>query len=91
MNEAVENLVTSRDGIYVDATFGRGSHSQAILNRLNTHGRLIAFDKDPDAVAYAKKHFAHDKRFTIFHSSFARMQMCLHELNVFGKIQRHFI
>lgn len=87
LNESVENLVTAVDGIYVDTTFGRGSHSQAILNRLNTQGRLIAFDKDPDAVAYAKKYFAQDKRFTILHSSFARMQMCLHELNVLGKIQ----
>lgn len=86
LNEAVENLIITPDGIYIDATFGRGSHSQAILNRLNAHGRLIAFDKDPDACAYAKKHFSHDSRFIIFHSSFARMQMCLNEINVFGKI-----
>lgn len=86
LNEAVENLITSRDGIYVDATFGRGSHSQAILNQLSSHGRLIAFDKDPDAIAHARKQFANEKRFKIFHASFARMQMCLQEENVFGAV-----
>jgi 16S rRNA (cytosine1402-N4)-methyltransferase len=85
LNEAVSGLVTAIDGIYVDATFGRGSHSQAILNCLSPQGRLIAFDKDPEAVAYAKKHI-YDPRFSIFHSSFARMQMVLNELNVVGKI-----
>lgn len=86
LNEAVQCLVLSPKGTYVDATFGRGSHSQAILDRLNADGRLIAFDKDPDAVAYAKQHFSHDKRFTIVHTSFARMQQCLDELNLSGHV-----
>lgn len=85
LNEAIENLITSPHGIYVDATFGRGSHSQAILNQLSPTGRLIAFDKDLDAVAHAKQTI-HDKRFTIVHSSFARMQMVLTELDVFGSV-----
>lgn len=87
LSEAVSNLVTSADGIYVDATFGRGSHSNAILQRLNANGRLIAFDKDPDAIAYAKERFAGDKRFSIFHSSYANMQTCLEEAGVFGHVQ----
>src|SRR5262245_4307977 len=87
INEAVDNLVLSPDGIYVDATFGRGSHSQAILKRLNEKGRLIALDKDPEAYAYAKKHFTHDKRFTIVHASFANLENVLQDLNVFGHIQ----
>ena len=85
LNEAVNNLVVSAAGVYVDATFGRGSHSQAILNRLDANGRLIAFDKDLDAIAYGKQHF-HDKRFTLVHSAFARMQMVLNDMNVFGKV-----
>lgn len=85
LNEAVDSLVKNPDGIYVDATFGRGSHSSAILHRLSQQGRLIAFDKDYDAVAYADRHI-HDQRFKIFHSSFSRMQMCLNEINVCGKI-----
>ncbi|OGT63725.1 MAG: 16S rRNA (cytosine(1402)-N(4))-methyltransferase [Gammaproteobacteria bacterium RIFCSPHIGHO2_12_FULL_45_12] len=83
--EAVDNLVVVAEGIYVDATFGRGSHSQAILNRLSPQGRLLAFDKDPDAVAYAKQVMT-DKRFSIFHRSFSHLQMCLSEVGVFGKV-----
>jgi 16S rRNA (cytosine1402-N4)-methyltransferase len=84
--EAVENLITTPNGIYVDATFGRGSHSKAILERLSSHGRLIAFDKDPDAIAYANAHFTQDSRFTILHASFAEMSVKLKEMNVFGEI-----
>jgi 16S rRNA (cytosine1402-N4)-methyltransferase len=86
LNESIENLVTAVDGIYIDATFGRGSHAQAILNRLNANGRLIAFDKDPDAVAYAKEHFSQDVRFTILHSSFARMTQAIKELTISGHV-----
>lgn len=87
LNESVDHLVTADNGIYVDATFGRGSHSQAILNRLNKQGRLIAFDKDPEAVAYAKQFFAHEPRFTIYHASFAKLQKYLSDLQLTGKIQ----
>ena len=90
LNEVVANLVTSANGIYVDATFGRGSHSQAILNQLSPQGRLIAFDKDPEALAYARSHFSHDKRFSIFHQSFANMQKS-RMIQVFGKIQGIFV
>ncbi|MBX3709330.1 MAG: 16S rRNA (cytosine(1402)-N(4))-methyltransferase RsmH [Gammaproteobacteria bacterium] len=86
LNEAVASLFTSSDGIYVDATFGRGSHSRSILDRLSPLGRLIAFDKDPEAIAYAKQYFSEDKRFTIIHRSFAHLQSSLHELNVYGKV-----
>jgi 16S rRNA (cytosine1402-N4)-methyltransferase len=84
LEEAIEHLITSPDGIYLDATFGRGSHSQAILDRLSAHGRLIAFDKDPDAIIYAAKF--QDPRFTIVHSSFARLQTVLSDHQVFGKL-----
>lgn len=85
LQEAVEHLIVSPNGTYIDATFGRGSHSKAILQKLNAEGRLIAFDKDPEAVAFAKSEI-HDARFKIVHSSYARMQMVLNDLNVFGKI-----
>jgi len=86
LNEAVENVVTHPDGIYVDATFGRGSHSSAILSRLNTTGRLIAFDKDPEAIQYAQKLQSADSRFNIIHASFADMRNTLKEQNVFGNV-----
>ncbi len=86
LNEAVDALVTAENGVYVDATFGRGSHSRAILDCLGASGRLIAFDKDPEAVAYAKQHFVSDKRFTIVHASFARMQLALEAQGVYGQV-----
>ncbi len=86
LNETVDHLVLAPHGVYVDATFGRGSHSQAILNRLDASSRLIAFDKDPEACAYAKHHFAHDARFTIIHHSFAHLQTELTKLNLVGNV-----
>lgn len=86
LNEVIVNLVTSSRGIYIDATFGRGSHSQAILNRLDANGRLIAFDKDPDAVAYAKAHFSHDQRFSIIHASFAELKTHLQKHHLLEQI-----
>ncbi|QDZ28956.1 16S rRNA (cytosine(1402)-N(4))-methyltransferase RsmH [Noviherbaspirillum sp. UKPF54] len=58
-------------GVYVDGTFGRGGHSRLILQRLGEKGRLIAFDKDPYAIATAEK--IEDRRFEIVHDSFATM------------------
>ena len=51
LSEAVQALVTHPDGLYVDGTFGRGGHSRALLAQLGVAGRLLAFDKDPQAVA----------------------------------------
>lgn len=86
LKETVDAVITSPDGIYVDATFGRGSHSLALLQRLSPAGRIIAFDKDPDAIKYAKQHFANESRLTVLHSSFARMKLALENLGVFGKV-----
>lgn len=71
LNEAVEALVTDPDGFYVDGTFGRGGHSAAILGRLSDQGRLLAIDKDPEAVAAARDRFGADPRFEIVRGSFA--------------------
>ncbi|MFO1327131.1 MAG: 16S rRNA (cytosine(1402)-N(4))-methyltransferase RsmH [Rubrivivax sp.] len=70
--EAVDALVTRPDGIYVDGTFGRGGHSRAVLERLDAQGRLIAFDRDPEAVAASASIV--DPRFSIVHASFAAME-----------------
>ncbi len=71
--EAVDALVTHDDGWYVDGTFGRGGHARAVLERLGPGGHLIAFDKDPEAIAAAQV-FAGDARFAIRHASFAAMR-----------------
>ncbi|MFR3635225.1 MAG: 16S rRNA (cytosine(1402)-N(4))-methyltransferase, partial [Sutterella sp.] len=52
--EAPEALVHNRDGLYIDGTFGRGGHSRRILNKLSEKGRLIAFDRDPEAIEAAR-------------------------------------
>lgn len=75
INEAVAALNIDPSGVYVDATFGRGGHSQKILNELNNNqGRLIAIDQDPEAVSWAKRHYEKDNRFTIRHQSFAALE-----------------
>lgn len=84
--EVVENFSIKSDGIYVDATFGRGGHARAILDCLGPTGRLTAMDKDPEAIAYAYQHFSSDPRFSIYHGSFADLQSCLHQQNLFGKV-----
>ncbi len=83
LDEAVDALKLEgvrADGVYVDGTFGRGGHSRLILSRLGQHGRLIAFDKDLQAIATA--HQIADPRFTIVHDSFATMRSALAERGV---------
>jgi 16S rRNA (cytosine1402-N4)-methyltransferase len=85
LDEAVDALsvVDARcDGIFVDGTFGRGGHSRRILDRLSAKGRLIAFDKDPQAVAVAQKLAQEDSRFVIVHDSFATLDVQLAALNI---------
>jgi 16S rRNA (cytosine1402-N4)-methyltransferase len=71
LNEAVAALITKPDATYVDATFGRGGHSRLILSKLSQAGRLIAFDKDPDAIAEASR--LADPRFSIRHEGFRHL------------------
>jgi 16S rRNA (cytosine1402-N4)-methyltransferase len=83
LDEAVDalNLDGARaDGIYIDGTFGRGGHSRLILSRLGAKGRLIAFDKDPQAIQTAAQVL--DPRFEIVHDSFATMRSALRERGI---------
>ena len=75
--EAIEALRTRPDGIYVDATFGRGGHTRAVLARLGPHGRVIALDRDPEAVAAAAA--LDDPRLTMRHAPFSRLTQVLSE------------
>ena len=68
LNEAIDALLTRPDATYVDATFGRGGHSRLLLSRLAPQGRLVAFDKDPEAIAEASR--ITDPRFSIRHEGF---------------------
>ncbi len=71
LHEAVENLNVRSSGTYVDCTFGRGGHSRLILSRLGPDGRLIALDRDPEAVRAAAE--IDDGRFAIIHGAFSRV------------------
>ncbi len=71
LNEAIDSLVTRPEGTYVDATFGRGGHSRLLLSRLGPQGRLVAFDKDPEAIAEAAR--INDPRFSIRHQGFMHL------------------
>ena len=69
--EAVDALLTDRDGIYVDGTFGRGGHTRRLLEALAPAGRVVALDRDPQAIDAAA--LIADARFTIRHARFAEM------------------
>jgi len=83
----VDALLTDPDGYYIDATFGRGGHARMLLNRLSTKGRLLALDRDPQAIATANSLAAEDSRFKIIHSDFAGLENILSEgveKNIYG-------
>ena len=82
LNEAVDALAVSEDGIYVDGTFGRGGHSRLILSRLGSQGRLIVFDKDPQAIEAAQKLAEQDGRVTVVHDGFSSFQTTLDKLGI---------
>ncbi len=86
LQEALDSLNIQPSGNYIDATFGRGGHSLAILQQLNEEGRLIAFDQDPEAVAFAKQQFADEPRLKIEHCNFNQVADVIEQYGLTGKI-----
>lgn len=86
LTEVIENLAIDREGIYIDATFGRGGHAGKILSYLEKKGRLIAIDKDPAAVAYAKQKWGQDERFKIYQGSFKKLKEIALSAGVLGRV-----
>lgn len=84
--EVLNGLAIKPDGIYIDATFGRGGHSTAIISQLNEKGRLLAIDKDLEAYHFALKQFATDKRFCVKQGSFTQLKKFVEEKNWIGKV-----
>ncbi len=86
LEEAVEALCHRADGVYVDATFGRGGHTEALLRRLGDGARVIALDRDPEAVAYGRSRFAGETRLELVQSSFSRLRSLVVERNLLGAL-----
>jgi len=86
LGPVLEGLEIIADGLYVDGTFGRGGHSSAILKQLNAGGRLIAIDRDPQAIAAAVPQLTNDPRFTLIRSDFANLARQLDEMGFTGGV-----
>ncbi len=84
LEESVEALNIDPNGIYIDGTYGRGGHSRLILSRLGINGRLIAIDRDPEAVREAQK--VTDPRFEIIHDCFSSVAGIVKDRNLTGQI-----
>lgn len=82
LNESIEALNINPSGIYVDATFGRGGHSQEILQHLNPEGLLIGIDRDLTAEAYAHEHFAKYPNFKFVRGEMGNMLSLIRELGI---------
>jgi len=84
LDEAVNGLNIRPDGVYIDGTFGRGGHSRLILSRLGAEGRLLAIDRDPQAIEAAQA--LQDPRFSIIHGPFSAMAEYMAERELTGRI-----
>lgn len=85
LQPSIDALAIDPQGIYVDATFGRGGHSGLLLSKLSNTGKLVAFDRDPDAIAAAQK-FADDKRFQIEHEPFSELEAVMDKMGLHGGV-----
>jgi 16S rRNA (cytosine1402-N4)-methyltransferase len=86
LNETVAGLGLKPDGIYIDGTFGRGGHSRFILSQLGENGRLIAIDRDPEAIAVGEALKLQDPRFDIVHGPFSGIADYMAEKNLTEQI-----
>ncbi|MEM7611236.1 MAG: 16S rRNA (cytosine(1402)-N(4))-methyltransferase RsmH [Pseudomonadota bacterium] len=84
--EVIDGMALKDSGIYIDATFGRGGHSAAILGQLGAGGMLLAIDRDETAVMQARKNFADDSRFSITHAAFSELGDIAASAGVAGKV-----
>ncbi|MEQ9451486.1 MAG: 16S rRNA (cytosine(1402)-N(4))-methyltransferase RsmH [Pseudomonadales bacterium] len=80
LDEVLKHLVTSKTGTYIDATFGRGGHCRGLLGALAADARVVAFDRDAEAVQAGNE--LKDPRFTIFHARFSELSSRLSELQI---------
>jgi 16S rRNA (cytosine1402-N4)-methyltransferase len=86
MGPVLKGLEIKADGNYVDGTFGRGGHSSAILEQLNADGRLLAIDRDPQAIAAVPKALKEDPRFELLRGEIAELSTCIGERELTGRV-----
>lgn len=86
-DDTVAAVMRSSDGIYVDATFGRGGHARALLAQLGPEARVIGFDKDPTAIEAGEALAAEDARFHIVHDSFSTLARYCEQAGLSGRVQ----
>lgn len=86
LGPAIAGLNLKSDGCYIDGTFGRGGHAGEILQQLGSEGRLLAIDRDPDAIARAPQSLLDDRRLTLINGTFAKANTYANERNVLGKV-----
>jgi 16S rRNA (cytosine1402-N4)-methyltransferase len=87
LEEALAQLAIKRDGFYLDCTFGRGGHSRALLQRLDAGGRLLAIDRDPEAIrSDTAQELLQDGRFRLFHGCFSELADIVEREGLSGRI-----
>ncbi len=86
LHECLQALALKPDGLYVDATFGRGGHSRAILEQLHHQGRLIGIDQDPQAIATGQALAQADARFTPLHQRFDALESYAQQAGFLGQV-----
>ena len=86
LEQAIAGLNVRADGCYVDATFGRGGHSKAILSALGPAGRLLAIDRDPQAIGEAPETLKQDSRVDLIHGKFSDLKRYATERNLLRKV-----
>jgi 16S rRNA (cytosine1402-N4)-methyltransferase len=86
-DEVLAGLAVRADGRYCDATFGRGGHTAAILGALGPAGRVIAIDRDPDAIRAGQARFAGEPRLTLVRGSFGQLEERVRAAGLEGELQ----
>ena len=86
LGPVLEGLDIKKDGVYVDGTFGRGGHSQAILQKLGNNGRLLAIDRDPQAIAAADEALTKDPRFELVRGELEKLGGYIEEKGLGGRV-----
>ena len=84
--EVIEALAPRTDGFYVDCTFGRGGHTRALLDRLGPAGRVLAIDRNPQAVAIARELARSDPRLSVHHACFSQIDSIASAVGLTGRV-----